>query len=61
MLLPENDDDYYIVKIYFALLKVKAKRLRVFHYLKNVNSATGDLQLQLLSFRLVKAFDYFTL
>ena len=35
MLLPGTDDDYYIVGIYFPLLKVKAERLPVFNYPKD--------------------------
>ena len=43
MLLSEIDDDYYIVEIYFSLLKVKAERLPVFNDLKKLDKATSDL------------------
>ena len=45
MLLPGTDDDYYIVEIYFPSSKFKVEQLPVFNYIKNVDTATGDLQL----------------
>ena len=35
MLLTGTDDDYYIVEIYFPVIKVKAERSPVFNYLKD--------------------------
>ena len=45
MLLPGTDNDYYIVEICFPLIKVKAERLLVLNYLKDVDTVNGDLQL----------------